>query len=72
MYNHILEYPFPIPTTDCYSVTKYIFENANEFNGDSNRIIMGGDSAGGNIVAVLTQKFLKEKRKLPKIQILMY
>jgi acetyl esterase len=53
-------------------VTKYIFENANEFNGDSNRIIMGGDSAGGNIVAVLTQKFLKEKRKLPKIQILMY
>lgn len=66
------EHPFPLPTTDCYVVTKYVFENAlNEFKGDPDRIILAGDSAGGNVVAVLTQRFLREKRKLPKLQVLM-
>ncbi len=44
------EHPFPTPTTDCYVLTKYVFDNAlTEFNGDSDRIILAGDSAGKQI-----------------------
>jgi acetyl esterase/lipase len=47
-------------------------ENPSEFNIDVDRIVFAGDSAGGNIVAVLTQRLLKEKRKLPKLQVQLY
>ena len=66
------ENPFPIPTSDCYAVTDYIFNNPNEFNADPNRIILAGDSAGGNAVAVISQKLLAENKKMPKLQILIY
>lgn len=66
------EYAFPIPTSDSYAVTSYVFKNAHSFNGDPDKIILAGDSAGGNIAAVLTQKLVKEKKKLPKLLILIY
>ena len=66
------ENAFPTPTSDCYTVTEYIFNNANEFNADSNRIMLAGDSAGGNVVAVISQKLLAENKKMPKLQILIY
>ena len=65
------EYPYPAPTNDCYSVTKYVLESGDEF-GDTDRVILAGDSAGGNIVAVMTQKLLAEHVKMPKIQVLVY
>jgi len=65
------QYPFPAPTTDCYAVTKYVMESGDEF-GDTNRVILAGDSAGGNIVAVMTQRLLAEKLKQPKLQVLIY
>ena len=66
------EHPFPTPTNDCYSVTKYIFDNPDEFSIDADRVVVAGDSAGGNIVAVLTQKLLQEGKKQPKLQVLIY
>ena len=65
------EHPYPASINDCYSVTKYVLESSNEF-GDSNRVILAGDSAGGNIVAVMTQKLMQEKINMPKLQILVY
>lgn len=40
------EYAFPIPTSDSYAVTSYVFKNAHSFNGDPDKIILAGDSAG--------------------------
>lgn len=66
------EHPFPTPINECYAVTKSIFENSAAHGIDSNRIVLAGDSAGGNVVAVLTQRFLREKRQMPKLQVLVY
>lgn len=49
------EYKFPEPVEECYQITKWIFENAKEINIDPNKIAIGGDSAGGNLSAVISQ-----------------
>ena len=66
------EYPFPTPTSDCYAVTKYILQNPKEFHTDLHRVVLAGDSAGGNAVAVITQRLLQEKLPQPKLQLLIY
>jgi acetyl esterase/lipase len=48
-----------------------VMESGDEF-GDTNRVILAGDSAGGNVVAVMTQRLLAEKLKQPKLQVLIY
>lgn len=40
------EHPYPIPVDDCLSAYLFILEKV----GDSSRIILAGDSAGGNLV----------------------
>lgn len=49
------EYKFPEPVQECYQITKWIFENAKEININPNKIAIGGDSAGGNLSAVISQ-----------------
>lgn len=65
------ENPFPIPTNECYTVTKYVLESGDEF-GDSGKVMLIGDSAGGNAVAVMTQRLKAENVKQPLLQILIY
>jgi acetyl esterase len=65
------EHPFPVPTNDCYVVTKYILESGDEI-GDTNKVVLIGDSAGGNCVAVMTQRLNEENVKQPILQILIY
>jgi acetyl esterase/lipase len=53
-------------------VTRYVIENAAQFNADLDRLVLAGDSAGGNIVAVLTQRMRKENLTQARIQVLIY
>lgn len=47
------EHKFPAAVDDAYAVTQWVASNASEINGDSTRIAVGGDSAGGNLAAVV-------------------
>lgn len=66
------EHKFPIGVEDCYAALCWAATNAREFNGDAERLCVSGDSAGGNLSAVMCQ--LAKSRKGPKIayQVLSY
>ena len=48
------EHKFPIPVQDAYAALQWVKENAASINGDASNIIVGGDSAGGNLSAVVS------------------
>ena len=47
------KHKFPAAVEDVYFVTQWAAENAGHINGDSNRIAVGGASAGGNLAAAV-------------------
>lgn len=53
------ENKFPAAVNDSYNAFKWIAEHANEFGGDTSRIVLVGNSAGANLVAVVSQKAKK-------------
>ncbi len=48
------EYQFPHDKNDVYDIISYIVKNAKEYKVDTDRMIIGGHSAGGNISTVVT------------------
>src|ERR1700733_2579044 len=49
------EHPFPAAIDDSWAALRWVGDHAAELGGDPNRIAVAGDSAGGNISAVMAQ-----------------
>ena len=66
------EAQFPVPLEEAYAATSYIAEHGEQFNLDGNRLAVAGDSAGGNMAAVVA--LLAKERRGPTIcnQTLLY
>lgn len=50
------ERPFPAAADDAEAVAGWVVEHAAEFGGDPTKLIVAGDSAGGNLSAVCAQR----------------
>jgi acetyl esterase len=48
------EHKFPAAVEDAYFATRWTAENSGSIQGDPDRIAVGGDSAGGNLAAVMS------------------
>ena len=48
------EYKFPAAIYDSYAATEWLFENCEKLGADKSKFIVGGDSAGANIAAVMS------------------
>jgi acetyl esterase len=66
------EHVFPAAVDDCLSATKFVFDNAASLGVDASKIAVGGDSAGGNLAAVMA--LMSRDGTLPPIafQLLIY
>uniref|UniRef100_A0A8D0BYI8 Alpha/beta hydrolase fold-3 domain-containing protein n=1 Tax=Salvator merianae TaxID=96440 RepID=A0A8D0BYI8_SALMN len=61
------EYGFPTQHNDCLAATVHFMKNTEAYGVDPSRVIVGGDSIGGNIASFVAQK-LVERSDLPKLR----
>jgi acetyl esterase len=66
------EYKFPAAVEDCYAATEWVAANAARLGVDPRRIAVGGDSAGGNLSAVMCLKSRDEGGPALALQALVY
>lgn len=66
------EHPFPAAVEDAVDTYEYVVAHAEELGADANRIAVGGDSAGGNLAAVVAQQAKDTGGHLPAFQLLIY
>jgi acetyl esterase len=66
------EHRAPAAVDDAYAAYRWARERAGELGADSRRVAVGGDSAGGNLAAVVTMLARDAGDPLPALQWLIY
>lgn len=64
------EFLFPTAAEDALAAFRYVRDHAAELGVDPQRIAVGGDSAGGNLAAVVCQQTRDAGEKTPDFQLL--
>ncbi len=71
-YRMLLKHQFPTSHEDCFTAYKWLLDNASKLGVDSERIAVGGDSAGGNLAAAMCLMARDRGVKPPCAQMLIY
>ena len=58
------KHTFPTQFHDCYAVVKNVLTTADKYGIDSNRVVVAGDSAGGNLATAIALKLRDENLRL--------
>jgi acetyl esterase len=66
------EHKFPAAPEDCYAATLWVAENAAKIGADGRRLAVGGDSAGGNLAAVVSLMARDRAKPTIAFQLLIY
>jgi acetyl esterase len=66
------EQRFPAAVDDCVAATRWVREQARDLALDASRLAVGGDSAGGNLAAVVCLVLREAGEPLPAFQLLIY
>jgi acetyl esterase len=66
------EHKAPAAAEDAYTAYRWALEHAAALGADPGRVAVGGDSAGGNLAAVVSQQARNEGVRLPVLQLLIY
>lgn len=71
-YRLLPKYAFPVATEDAFAAYKWVVTYAEQLKIDPEKIIVAGDSAGGNLAAVLSFMAKDRGLPLPAFQMLIY
>lgn len=66
------EHPFPQPLEDAFAAFEWAVANAASLGADPARVAVGGDSAGGNMAAVVSHMARDGGGAMPALQLLIY
>jgi acetyl esterase len=66
------EHKFPAGPEDCYAATRWVAEKGAEIGVDGSRVAVGGDSAGGNLAAVVALMARDRRGPALRHQLLVY
>ena len=66
------EHPFPAPVDDAWAATRWVVDHAAELGGDPARVAVGGDSAGGNLAAIVCHMAKRDGAPQLAYQLLIY
>ncbi|UBQ01289.1 alpha/beta hydrolase [Curtobacterium sp. TXMA1] len=66
------EHPFPAAVDDAEAVTAWVLDHAGELGGDPDRVALFGESAGGNLAAVVAQTIRDRGGPQPVLQVLVH
>lgn len=66
------EHKFPAAHTTCFDAYKWVLKNASSWKGDTSKIAVVGESAGGNLAANVSMMARDKKIKMPVYEVLIY